>query len=100
MRGSVLCCSSNELFLIGSNSSVKSDEYLKKRYYVHDMVNCLSQDIALLSLLVVVVCYHFEKITSPYIHQNTRAACIVVSLVKSRRQRGQNLTDLRVRVAA
>ena len=41
LRGSVLCCLPNEFFLIGSYSSGKSDEYYQKRYYLHDMVNCL-----------------------------------------------------------
>ena len=37
----------------------------EKRYHLHDMVNCLNQHIAWLSLLVDVLCYHFEKLTSP-----------------------------------
>ena len=32
----------------------------KKLCYLHDMVNCLNKHIAWLSLLVAVLCYHFE----------------------------------------
>ena len=78
---SVLCCLSNELFSIGSYSDVNSDEYYQNRYYLHDMVNCLNQHIAWLLSLVAVLRYHFEKLIGPWIHQNARAACIVVSLV-------------------
>ena len=68
-------------FLIGSHSSGKSDEYYKKRYYFHDMVNCLKQHIAWLSLLVALHYYNVKKLTSPKIPQHARAAGIVVSLV-------------------
>ena len=36
-----------------------------KNDYLHDMVHCLNQHIAWLSSLVVVLCYHFEKLASP-----------------------------------
>ena len=61
MRGSVLSCLSGELFLIGSYSSGKSDEYYYKAILFAGMVKFLNQYIAWLSLLVAVLCYHFEK---------------------------------------
>ena len=96
-EGGVLRCLSRELFLISSYSSGKSDQYFKKRYHLHDMVHCLNQHIAWLSLLVVVLCYHFEKLNPP---KCTRCMPRCAHSDGNVAVSGQKLVDLRVRIAA
>ena len=37
---------------------------IKNDIIFYDVINCLNQHIAWLMLLVAVLCYHFEKLTS------------------------------------